>query len=87
MTFMNNVVTLGIENCLLGPLENIFTSQSINNMSDEQIQDLATEPSFVREERELLSEELTKLQTSLRLFNRFNTILPSLQMPSSFGKH
>ncbi|OOG00583.1 hypothetical protein ASPCADRAFT_38453 [Aspergillus carbonarius ITEM 5010] len=87
VTFMNNVVTLGIENCLLGPLENIFTSQSINNMSDEQIQDLATEPSFVREERELLSEELTKLQTSLRLFNRFNTILPSLQMPSSFGKH
>ncbi|PWY94608.1 hypothetical protein BO94DRAFT_553517 [Aspergillus sclerotioniger CBS 115572] len=86
VTFMNNVVTLGIENCLLGPLEKIFTSQSINEMSDEQIQDLATEPTFVREERELLSEELTKLQTSLRLFNRFNTILPSLQMPSLFGE-
>lgn len=27
VTFVDNVATLGIENCLLGPLERIFTTQ------------------------------------------------------------
>ncbi|PYI11708.1 hypothetical protein BO78DRAFT_443901 [Aspergillus sclerotiicarbonarius CBS 121057] len=85
VTFVNNIVTLGIENCLLAPLKTIFTGQSINNLSDEQVQALATEPSFIREERKLFSEELVKLQTSLRSFNRFNTTFQSLQGPSLFG--
>ncbi|KAL2832307.1 P-loop containing nucleoside triphosphate hydrolase protein [Aspergillus pseudoustus] len=69
ITFVNNVATLAIENCLIQPLQKIFTSQVVNDMDDEQIQELAAEPSYVCEERERLGKELKRLQAGLRTFN------------------
>ncbi|KAJ5899484.1 hypothetical protein N7495_004228 [Penicillium taxi] len=72
ITFVDNVATLGIENCLLGPLGSILTSQTINNMEDKQVQDLAAEPSFIADERAHLTWELEKLQAGSRTLSKFN---------------
>ncbi|KAJ5940356.1 hypothetical protein N7516_000524 [Penicillium verrucosum] len=72
ITFIDNVATLGIENCLLGPLSSILTSQTVNNMEDKQVQDIATESSSVVDERERLTRELEKLQAGSRTLSRFN---------------
>lgn len=78
VTFVDNVATLAIENCLLRPLDQMFTSQTINNMKDEEVQQLAAEPSYILEERERLSGELAKLQAGLRAFGPFNIHPPSM---------
>ncbi|RAK86367.1 dynamin family protein [Aspergillus costaricaensis CBS 115574] len=57
VTFVDNVATLGIENCLLEPLQRILTSQVINNMHDDQVRELASEPSFTSDERDRLASE------------------------------
>jgi hypothetical protein len=71
LIFVNNVVTLGIENCLLDPLNEIFTGQTINDMSDSEIEKLAAEPDFVQGERERLSREIDQLENGRRILNRF----------------
>ncbi|OJK01635.1 hypothetical protein ASPACDRAFT_51424 [Aspergillus aculeatus ATCC 16872] len=86
MTFVDNVAILGIENCLLAPLETIFTAQTINNLSDERIQDLASEPSSVEQERKRLSEDLRKLQEGLSTLRLFSTQMPTLSKPMVFSK-
>ncbi|KAL4972256.1 P-loop containing nucleoside triphosphate hydrolase protein [Aspergillus desertorum] len=75
LTFVDNVAILGIENCLLYPLQRIFTSQVVNNMEDSQIQILAAEPSYVSDERKRLVQELEKLQAGLRTLNLFKPML------------
>lgn len=86
MTFVDNVATLGIENCLLDPLQRIFTSQVVNNMDDDQIRELAMEPPYIHEERQRLGRELDKLQAGLRALSVFNTQKPSLGNPPLLGK-
>ncbi|KAJ5515924.1 hypothetical protein N7527_007484 [Penicillium freii] len=72
ITFIDNVATLGIENCLLGPLSSILTSQTVNNMEDKQVQEIAAEPSSVVDERDRLTRELEKLQAGSRTLSKFN---------------
>ncbi|KAF3385512.1 Interferon-induced GTP-binding protein Mx2 [Penicillium rolfsii] len=69
--FIDNVAILAIENCLLRPLEHIFSNQVINDMDDEQIEKLAGESQEVREERERLSGELKKLEAGMRTLGTF----------------
>ncbi|CAI7649160.1 unnamed protein product [Penicillium crustosum] len=72
ITFIDNVATLGIENCLLGPLGSILTSQTVNNMEDKQVQEIAAEPSYIVDERDRLTRELEKLQAGSRTLSKFN---------------
>ncbi|RHZ65702.1 uncharacterized protein CDV56_109453 [Aspergillus thermomutatus] len=76
VVFMNNIANLAIENCLLGPLESIFTSVTVINMDDEHIQDLASETATVREQRERLSYQLGKLQTGLSTLKSYDSTQP-----------
>ena len=86
MTFVDNVATLGIENCLLDPLQRILTSQVINNMDDDQVRELASEPSFISDERGRLASEVEKLQAGLRTLKTFNIQKPSMSGPPSIEK-
>lgn len=85
MTFVDNVATLGIENCLVDPLQRIFTSQVINDMEDTKVQELATEMCYISEERDRLDAELKKLQAGLRALSLFNIQKPVLGNPPVFG--
>ncbi|GFF54198.1 Dynamin family protein [Aspergillus udagawae] len=84
VTFVDNVATLGIENCLLDPLQRIFTSQVVNNMADDQIRELSMEQPYVNEERQRLGSELNKLQAGLQALKVFNPQKPSLSSPPPF---
>ncbi|KAF7114502.1 hypothetical protein CNMCM5793_008806 [Aspergillus hiratsukae] len=93
--FMNNVANLAIENCLLRPLESIFTSITVINMDDEHIEDLASEPTAVREQRDLLNYQLEKLQTGLSTLKSYEfsqprpeglNVFPELHKRSIFTK-
>ncbi|BCS04210.1 dynamin family protein [Aspergillus luchuensis] len=86
VTFVDNIATLGIENCLLDPLQRILTSQVINNMHDDQVRELASEPSFTSDERDRLASEVEKLQAGLRTLRTFNIQKPSLSGPPSIEK-
>lgn len=77
MTFVDNVAILGIENCLLDPLQRIFTSQVVNNMDDGQVRELSMEPPYIHAERERLAWELDKLQAGLRALRVFTPQKPS----------
>lgn len=79
VTFVENVAILGIENCLLYPLQSIFTSETVNNMDDSKIRELASEPSFIQEERGRLTQELEKLETGLQTLKIFDSKMPSLR--------
>ncbi|KAL7658742.1 hypothetical protein ACMYSQ_004844 [Aspergillus niger] len=86
VTFVDNVATLGIENCLLDPLQRILTSQVINNMNDDQVRELASEPSYISDERDRLASEVDKLQAGLRTLKTFNIQKPSMSEPPSFER-
>ncbi|KAE8397593.1 P-loop containing nucleoside triphosphate hydrolase protein [Aspergillus pseudonomiae] len=86
VTFVDNIAILGIENCLLWPLEQIFTSQTVNSMEDQQIRELAEEPPHIQHDRQRLSQELNRLQAGLNTFNIFHAGSSSLRPPSIFVK-
>lgn len=86
MIFIDNVAILAIENCLLRPLEHIFSNQVINSMDDEEIEKLAGESQEVKEERERLSRELKKLEAGMRTLSSFSADRSSLSRSSALGK-
>ncbi|PLB39122.1 putative dynamin GTPase [Aspergillus candidus] len=84
ITFVDNIATLAVENCLLVPLERIFTNQTVNMMDENQLEDLAAEPPFVREDRCRLTDELGKLQAGLQTFSVLGTEPRSMSRPPAF---
>ncbi|KAL4790933.1 P-loop containing nucleoside triphosphate hydrolase protein [Aspergillus venezuelensis] len=86
ITFVDNVATLGIENCLLGPLQHIFTSQVVNDMEDVQIKQLAAEPTYLSEERDRLTKELEKLRAGLRTFDMFRPMISPFKRSDGNGR-
>ncbi|KAJ0423726.1 P-loop containing nucleoside triphosphate hydrolase protein [Aspergillus carlsbadensis] len=77
MIFVNNVAVLGIENCLLEPLERILTCQTINNLEGDQVQRIAEEPVHLSAERDRLSKDIEKLQAGLDVLNFSEPMEPS----------
>ncbi|KAJ5357606.1 hypothetical protein N7541_004764 [Penicillium brevicompactum] len=82
-TFIDNVAFLAIENCLLVPLSCVLTAQSISNLNDAQIQELAMEPRSAELNRQRLNEELKKLRLSSQALKEFN--IPDLPMSPKLG--
>ncbi|CAG7959526.1 unnamed protein product [Penicillium salamii] len=74
VTFVDNIAILAIENCLLSTLEQIFTGRTVISMDDQQVQEVAAEPSHIQVERERLNEELEKLRKARRTLNTFGAI-------------
>ncbi|CEL07553.1 hypothetical protein ASPCAL10710 [Aspergillus calidoustus] len=77
MIFINNVAVVGIENCLLEPLKQILTCQTINNMEDDQVQRIAAEPAHLTGERQRLSQDIGKLQAGLQVLSLSKPMEPS----------
>lgn len=86
MTFVDNVVMLAIENCLLRPMEHIFTSQLVNDMSEERIRYLAVEQPENTEKRARLQGELGKLRRAKRELRALSMDSSSPPPPPIFCK-
>lgn len=85
MTFVENVAILAIENCLLSPLEDLFSSQTVVGMDDDQIQKVAAEPSETQKERTRLNEELDKLRRGRDTLDAYRPEETSLPKPPILG--
>ncbi|KAJ6110296.1 Dynamin GTPase [Penicillium sp. IBT 16267x] len=85
VTFVDNVAILAIENCLLRPLENIFTGQAVLDLDDNKIRKIAAEPPTTQKDRERLTEELEKLRKGRQALNAFRADGSSLRAPPILG--
>ncbi|KAI1467549.1 P-loop containing nucleoside triphosphate hydrolase protein [Daldinia caldariorum] len=70
-TFVDNVVVLAVENCLISDLPSILTTAKINEMEDSELERLASESPEVETERNELQSEYEALQKGLRICNKF----------------
>jgi hypothetical protein len=71
MVFTENIATLAIENCLLLPLETIFTSKLLCGMGQEQIQRIVSEPASFDNDRQALRLEIDALEACLATCRRY----------------
>ncbi|KAJ5367055.1 Dynamin [Penicillium brevicompactum] len=72
-TFVDNVIILAVENCLLRKLEDIFTGKTVIAMEDHEIEKVAAEPPKTRYKRDRLEDEVSRLHEamqSLKVFDR-----------------
>lgn len=76
VTFIDNIATLAIENCLIRPLGNVFDSQSVSNLSEEQVTNLASESPEAQLTRECFKQELEKLQAGLQALSELKIERP-----------
>ncbi|KAL4785160.1 hypothetical protein BJX76DRAFT_356335 [Aspergillus varians] len=70
--YTENIAMLAIENCLLLPLETIFTSKLVCQMGTEQVIRLASEPASIQHSREALQKKVEKLQACLKICSRYD---------------
>lgn len=66
-TFIENVVNLVVENCLICDIPSILTPKKVNRMSEETLRDLASESHEVLLKREVLQEQTRTLREGLRI--------------------
>lgn len=69
-TFMDNVVVLGVESCLLSKLETIFTSETVVQMDEDTLNLVGGESEDVQSEREMLKAQLATLDEALKRCRR-----------------
>lgn len=70
-TFTDNVLILAIENCLIRKIPEMFQSTMVNSMDDEMLARLGSETRSVREEREILQQDLEILGGGLTECRRY----------------
>lgn len=87
VVFVDNIVVLAVENCLLRPLGEIFTSKMVTGMSDNQIQDIAAEPQETRNERLQMKTDLEQLRGGKRALSIFSASGLGPNAPSLFGDY
>ncbi|KAK4129810.1 hypothetical protein N657DRAFT_677378 [Parathielavia appendiculata] len=65
-TFMDNVVNLAVESCLISKVENILTARKVEEMSVDELKELASESEETQTNRSRLQEEVRILREGLR---------------------
>ena len=89
---VDNFAVLGIESCLVEPLADILSPETIMRLPDETIQEIAAESDDARDERSRAVSKLNSLEAGLRTLNHIRRLrlggelhLPLLAHPSIFG--
>lgn len=65
LTFMNNVASLAIEQCLLSGAAKMLSSATVRNMEDDELQAIAAESDETMQERARLSDRVKTLEKGL----------------------
>ncbi|KAI1375695.1 P-loop containing nucleoside triphosphate hydrolase protein [Hypoxylon crocopeplum] len=90
-TFMDSVVVLAVENCLMRDLPFTIKTEKFNQMEDSELERLTCESPETQEERKELQAEDDALKKGLQICSKFNTpkysplssILIELENPST----
>lgn len=69
---MDNVAVLGIEQCLLSGLADIFSPNVVMKMEDDVLREIAAEPADVQAERKRLTDKLDNLEEGQKTLNSLN---------------
>ncbi|KAK6067333.1 dynamin family protein [Seiridium cupressi] len=80
-TFTENMVVLAIENCLIEDLPHIFTSEKVNQMKNEELEQLAAESEELRLERAQAKEEHDSLKKGLEFCSKYRKREASRKYP------
>ncbi|KIW65400.1 hypothetical protein PV04_07663 [Phialophora macrospora] len=78
-TFVDNVVILGVESCLLSKLEELFTPETVVQMEEDTLNIVGGESEDVRTERQELNKQLETLNDSLKRCRRHTSRLNRAQ--------
>ncbi|KAM7203198.1 interferon-induced GTP-binding protein Mx [Naviculisporaceae sp. PSN 640] len=70
-TFTDNILVLAVENCLIRKVPEMFQSTMVTSMDDEMLARLGSETRSVREEREMLQQDLEILDGGLKECKRY----------------
>lgn len=65
------MIVLGIENCLIEDIPNIFTTDKVSQMDDDELAHLAAESDEIQVERSTLKAEYESLQKGLQFCNKY----------------
>jgi hypothetical protein len=84
-TFIDNVATLAIENCLMAGLANIFSSSKILDMEDDELAKLAGESVKILTYRRYMGEKSWLLKQSLKTCRLHMSRRPILREESQRG--
>jgi Dynamin family/Dynamin central region/Dynamin GTPase effector domain len=84
--FVDNVIILGVENCLLKRLTDLLTPLQVLDLDDNQVEELAEESDETVATRTMLERRLEVLQQALTICNAYKlrdltTTLPKLTEP------
>lgn len=69
---VDNVAVLGIEQCLLSGLADIFSPHVVMTVPEKLLQEIAAETDDVQAERKRLTHKLGVLEAGLKTLNRLN---------------
>ncbi|KAK4038601.1 hypothetical protein C8A01DRAFT_47801 [Parachaetomium inaequale] len=69
-TFVNNVINLTVESCLVRHIPTILTSRDVLGMDTDKLEELASEPEDVQKQRMDLQHEIEVLRKGLRKFQK-----------------
>jgi uncharacterized protein YlxW (UPF0749 family) len=69
-TFVNNIISLVIESCLIRDLPGTFTPTKVDGMDSERLQYLASETEDLQGQRQDLQQEVIILREGLRKCQR-----------------
>ncbi|KAM7201104.1 P-loop containing nucleoside triphosphate hydrolase protein [Rhypophila sp. PSN 637] len=81
-TFTENIMILAIENCLIRKIPEMFQSIMVNSMDDDMLARLGSETRSVREEREMLQQDLEILDGGLNECKRYRPREAAASRPS-----
>ena len=74
--FIDNVISLAVENCLIGNLENLLTTEAVEDMTPERIAQLVAESEETAKDRKFYKGKLELLDASLEICKRHEKRLP-----------
>lgn len=66
-TFIENVINLAVENCLIDDIPSILTPTAVSQMNEETLRDLASESDEILSKREFLQEQARLLREGLQV--------------------
>ena len=69
-TFVANVTTQVIERHMIRGLEKIFSPVVVNNLTDSEVEAIASEPASAKRQRQFLEDRIAKLRDGQSIFRK-----------------
>jgi hypothetical protein len=76
-TFVDNVINLAVESCLVRDIPDVLTPRKVGEMNSDRLKQLASESEELQERRQTLQEQVDILRDALRVCNKLKPREPT----------